>query len=169
MKKEGRKIKTLPPMNVVGTVFMPSRNGAANQFSTSIDITETEKYIHEKRKNGLPGLGLMHVVLTSYVQTVAAYPGINRFIRGHKIYARNEIEMCLAIKKEMALDAQETIIKIPALATHTLEDVYNSIEALVKENRLEGDRNNMDKAARLLTYLPGFLLYAVMGLIRIFD
>ena len=169
MKKEGRKIKTLPPMNVVGTVFMPSRNGAANQFSTSIDITETEKYIREKRKEGFPGLGLMHVILASYVQVVATYPGINRFIRGHKIYARSEIEMCLAIKKEMALDAQETIIKIPALPTHTLADVYNSVDELVKENRQEGDKNNMDKAARLLTHLPGFLLYAVMGIIRVLD
>ncbi len=169
MKREGRKIRSLPPMNVVGAVFMPSRNGAANQFSTTIDITETDKYIHEKRKNGMPGLGMMHVILTAYVQTVASYPGINRFIRGHKIYARNSIEMCLAIKKEMALDAQETIIKIPATPDATLDDVYATIEKLVVDNKIEGDSNAMDFLVRLLTYIPRFILCGVMWILRGFD
>ena len=69
---------------------------------------------HFGGKNGKPGIGIMHVVLAAYVQTIASYPGINRFIRGHKIYARNSVEMCLTIKKDMSLDAQETVIKIPA-------------------------------------------------------
>ena len=169
MKREGRKIRTLPPMNVVGAVFMPSRNGASNQFSTTIDITETEKYIREKRKDGMPGLGIMHVLLAAYVQTVASYPGINRFIRGHKIYARNAIEMCLTIKKDMSLDAQETVIKIPAKPDATIEDVYHAIAQMVEENKKEGDGNGMDFAARVLTWLPSFLLCAVMWIIRFFD
>lgn len=169
VKREGRKIKTLPPMNVVGAVFMPNRNGASNQFSTTIDITETEKYIHEKRKNGMPGLGIMHVILAAYVQTVAAYPGINRFIRGHKIYARNAIEMCLTIKKDMSLDAQETVIKIPSAGDASIDDIYNTIAQMVEENKKEGDSNAMDFAARVLTWFPRFLLIAVMWLIRFFD
>ncbi len=156
-------------MNVVGTVFMPSRNGASNQFSTTIDITETEKYIHERRKNGLPGLGIMHVILAAYVQTVASYPGINRFIRGHKIYARNNIEMCLTVKKEMALDAQETVIKIPAEPTANIEDIYNTISDLVKENKKEGDGNGMDFAARILTFMPSVLMWVVMWFLRLLD
>lgn len=169
MKREGRKIKTLPPMNKIGAVFMPSRNGASNQFSNSFDITETEKYLHEKRKNGKPGIGIMHVILAAYVQTIASYPGINRFIRGHKIYARNSVEMCLTIKKEMSLDAQETIIKIPAETDHTIDDVYETINALVEENRKEGDKNSMDFAVRILTWIPRFLLCGAMWLIRLFD
>ncbi len=167
--KEGRKIKTLPPMNVVGTYFMPNRNGASNQFSTRIDITETDKYLHEKRKNGMPGLGLMHVLLTAYVQTVARYPGINRFIRGQKIYARNNIEMCLTIKKDMSLDAQETVVKIPASPDASISDIYNALNSLVEANRTEGDSNGMDFAARFLTFMPSILLKLVVGLIRIFD
>jgi len=167
--REGRKIKTLPPMNVVGTYFMPNRNGASNQFSTRIDITETDKYLHEKRKNGMPGLGLMHVLLTAYVQTVARYPGINRFIRGQKIYARNGIEMCLTIKKDMSLDAQETVVKIPANPDASITDIYNTLNGLVEENRVEGDSNSMDFAARILTFMPSILLKFVVGFIRVTD
>lgn len=167
--KEGRKIKTLPPMNVVGTYFMPNRNGASNQFSTRIDITETDKYLHEKRKNGMPGLGIMHVILAAYVQTIAKYPGINRFIRGQKIYARNGIEMCLTIKKDMSLDAQETVIKIPAAPESTIDDIYKTINDLIDENRVEGDGNGMDVFARFLTFIPSILLKFVVTSIRFFD
>lgn len=156
-------------MNVVSTFFMPTRNGASNQFSTRIDITETEKYIHEKRRNGLPGLGIMHVLLAAYVQTVASYPGINRFIRGQKIYARNNIEMCLTIKKDMALDAQETVIKLPARADSSIDDIYNSMVDMIEENRCEGDSNGMDFAARILTFLPGIFLKFVVWLLRVLD
>ena len=169
MAKEGRRIKSLPPMNVVGVYFMPNRNGASNQFSTKIDITETEKFLHEKRRNGFPGLGLMHVLLTAYVHTVAAYPGINRFIRGQKIFARNNIEMCLTIKKDMSLDAQETVVKIPASPDATIEDVYNALSATVEENRCEGDGNGMDFAARLLTYIPSVFLKFVIWFLKFLD
>lgn len=169
LKKEGRRIKSLPPMNVVSTFFMPTRVGASNQFSTRLDITETEKYIREKRKEGMPGLGIMHVLLAAYVQTVASYPGINRFIRGQKIYARNEIEMCLTIKKEMALDAQETVIKIPAKPDASIEDLYRVINDMVDENREDGDTNSMDTFARVLTFLPGVILKFVVWVIRLLD
>lgn len=167
--KEGRKIKTLPPMNVVSTYFMPNRNGASNQFSTRIDITETEKYIQEKRREGLPGLGIMHVLLAAYVQTVAAYPGINRFIRGQRIFARNNIEMCLTIKKEMALDAQETVLKIPANADATLENIYTTMAGMIEENRCEGDGNGMDSAARILTFLPSIMLKFTVWFLKVLD
>ena len=156
-------------MNVVGVFFMPTRVGASNQFSTRIDITETERYIQERRKNGLPGLGIMHVLLAAYVQTVASYPGINRFIRGQKIYARNDIEMCLTIKKDMSLDAQETVVKLPANPDATLDDVYNGLAKLIEENRCEGDSNGMDFFARGLTFMPALLIKAVVGIIRGLD
>ena len=167
--KEGRKIKSLPPMNVVGVHFMPNRNGSSNQFSTSIDITETDKYLHELRKSGMPGLGLMHVLLAAYVQTVAKYPGINRFIRGQKIYARNSIEMCLTIIKDMSLDAQESVIKIPASPNATIKEIYTTINELVEKNRVEGDSNSMDVAARLLTFMPSIFLKFTVSAIRGLD
>jgi hypothetical protein len=167
--KEGRKIKTLPPMNVVGTYFMPNRNGASNQFTTKIDITETDKYIHEQRRAGLKGLGLMHVLLTAYVRTVAQYPGINRYIRGQKIYARKGIEMCLTIKKKMELDAQETVIKIPAEADANIHDIYRKTMDIIEDNRCEGDGNSMDTAARLFTFIPSVLLKFVVWFLKFLD
>lgn len=169
MYKEGRRIKTLHPMNAVETYFMPNRNGASNIFTCEIDITETDKYIKSKRLDGLKGLGIMHVILAAYVHTIASYPGINRFIRGQKIYARNNIEICLTIKKEMSLDAQETVIKLEADPCDTLNEIYSKIGKLVEENRPTGDKNAMDSIARLLIYIPSVFLKFTIWTLKFMD
>jgi len=169
MFKEGRRIKSLHPMNAIETYFMPNRNGASNIFTCEIDITETDNYIKSKRLSGLKGLGIMHVILAAYVHTVASYPGINRFIRGQRIYARNNIEICLTIKKQMSLDAQETVIKLEPEHNDTLEDIYNKIAKLVEENRPEGDKNAMDSIARLLIYIPSVFLKFTIWSLKFLD
>ena len=167
--KEGRKLKNIDPMNAVSVYIMPHRNGASNQFSASIDITETENYIRQKRAEGKKGIGLMHIVLSSYVRTVSQYPCINRFVRGQKLYARNAIDMCLTIKKKMALNAPETVIKIRANPDYTAEDVYNATQHLVVENRDFEAENGMDKTAKFLTYVPGVFLKFAVWMLKTLD
>lgn len=169
MNKEGRKIKTLPPMTIMTAYIMPERNDASNIFSAEIDITETDKFIREQRSNGFKGLGLLHVIIAAYIRTVAMYPGINRFIRGQKIYARNSIEICLTIKKKLLLNTQDTVIKYFAKPTDTLCDVYEGINGLVEDNRREGDTNNMDNAARLLVHIPSVFLKFTIWLLKSLD
>lgn len=169
MNKEGRKIKTLPPMTIMTAYIMPERNDASNIFSAEIDITETDKFIREQRSNGFKGLGLLHVIIAAYIRTVAMYPGINRFIRGQKVYARNSIEVCLTVKKRMLLDAPETVIKYFAEPTDTLRNVYDGINGLVEDNRREGDTNNMDNTARLLVHIPSVFLKFTIWLLKSLD
>lgn len=167
--KEGRKLKSIDPMNAVSVYIMPNRIGAANQFRESIDIETTEKYIREKRNQGHKGLGMMHIVLAAYVRTIAKYPSINRFIRGQKIYARNSIELCLTIKKQLKLHAPETVIKIPAKPSDTLHDVYFNTMNLVETNKKEESESGMDFAAKVLSVIPGVFLKFSVWFLKALD
>lgn len=167
--KEGRKLKSIDPMNMVSSYIMPHRNGASNLFKAYIDITETENFIRKKRSEGKKGLGLMHIVMASYVRTIATLPAINRFIRGQKIYARNSIDMCLTIKKQMELNAPETVIKIPAKPDDTIDDVYSNATKLIVENKNESAQNGMDVTAKFLRYIPGVLLKFVVWFLKTID
>lgn len=167
--KEGRKLKSIDPMNLVSSYIMPHRNGASNYFKASIDITETEKFIRQKRSEGKKGLGMMHIVMASYVRTIASLPSINRFIRGQKIYARNGIDICLTIKKEMALHAAETVVKIPAKPEDTIDDVYKNANDIIVENKNESTQNGMDSTAKFLTYIPGIFLKFIVWILKTMD
>ena len=167
--KEGRKLKSVDPINAITAYIMPDRTGASNQFIYPLDITETEKFIRQKRAEGKKGFGLMHIMLAAYVRTACMYPGINRYIRGQKIYAHNSIDMCLTIKKDFTLDGKETVIKIPATPLDTIDNIYDTTAALVDSNKDMESSNGTDSVARLLQFIPGVLLKFVVWFLKLLD
>lgn len=167
--KEGRKIKTGSPMDAVSPFIMPTRSGSSNSFTATLDIGKCEAFIRDMRAEGMAGLGMMHVFMASYVRVVSRLPGINRFIRGQRVFARNGIEICLTIKKEMALNAPETVVKLYATPKDTLKDIYDNLKSEVEFNRQDGDKNNMDLAARILMKLPSVFLKFVVWFLKLLD
>lgn len=156
-------------MDAISPFIMSSRMGAANSFYATVDISKCEHMIREKRKEGMTGLGMMHLFMAAYVRVISQRPGINRYIRGQRVYARKNIEICLTIKKKLKLNAPESVVKLTASPEDTLTDVYNELTQILAENKQEGDQNGMDTVARLLVHLPRVLLKLAVGALRFFD
>ncbi len=168
-RKEGRRIKSGAPMDAVAPFIMPNRIGAANSFSASVNVEKCEKLLRQKRLEGMKGLGMIHLFMAAYIRVASQCPGINRFIRGQRVYARKNMEICMAIKKEMALNAPETVVKLDATPTDTLYTVYENLTKLLEENKQEGDHNNMDAAARVLMAFPAVILKFVVWFLKLLD
>ena len=62
-----------------------------------------EKWLREKRAGGWANLGFLHLIIAAYVRTVSMRPGVNRFVSGRRIYARNDIEVILPVKRFVLL------------------------------------------------------------------
>lgn len=168
-RKEGRRIRGGAPMDAVTPFLMPDRSGASNMFSASVNVEKCEKLLRGKRLEGMKGLGMIHIFIAAYIRVVSELPGINRFIRGQRIYARNNMEICMVIKKELSLNAPETVIKLDATPTDTLYTIYENLSKLIEENKREGDHNSMDFFIRGLVNIPGIFLKLVVWLLKIFD
>ena len=166
---DGRKIRTLDPMNRVAIFIMKDRNDASNLFSDSVDSAAVDKYILKKRKEGYKGFGLMHVILAAYLRTIVERPALNRFISGQTIFNRYDVVVALTIKKSMELNAQETVVKIKFDRTDGPKEVYEKINAIVEENKQEGDQSSFDKVARLVNLIPRTLLRAFIGVMKLLD
>ena len=168
-QKEGRRIKSGHPMDAISPFIMPTRSGSSNKFNYSVDISACEELIKQKRAEGMKNLGMIHLFMAAYVRVIATLPGVNRFIRGQRLYARNDIAICMVIKKELSLNAPETVVKIYPKPQDTLEDVYKLLNEGIEINRAEGDTNNMDSFIRVFTRLPRILLKSAVGTIRFMD
>lgn len=169
MAKEGRRLKTIDPMNMVSTFIMVNRNGATNLFKEKLDIGVAEEYIRKKRKEGLKGFGMLHLFIAAYVRTVSQRPGINRFIRGQRVYARNSIEVEMTIKKELRLDAPETCIKAEYKPDATADEVYHQFNNLVDTYKKTDDESGLDSLIRVLNYIPGIFLKFIVHLLKTMD
>ena len=62
---DGRLVRTAQVMEQVTAYFMPDRTGANNLFSESAEITELERYIRQKRREGLTGFSITQAVLAA--------------------------------------------------------------------------------------------------------
>ena len=100
-RKDGRKLRTLPPILRMMPYIMKKRSDAQNTFADSFDITEADRMVRCKVKQGMTSFSLLHIILAAYVRMISQRPGVNRFVSGQKIYARNNIEIVMAVKREM--------------------------------------------------------------------
>ncbi len=167
-RAEGRRVRTISPMTRVGCYIMEDRTGASNRIRDYVDMAEIDRYVREKKEAGLKNFNFMHVVIAAYVRILAQMPALNRFIAGHKIFARNNVEIALTIKKEMTLESPDTVIKITPTPDMTAEQIYELMQKEI-DNYRDNPGGAFDDTAKVLNYIPGALLLFAVRLIRGLD
>ena len=154
-RRDGRRVRTLPPMSHLMPYLMRTRNDAQNCFEDSFDITETDKFMRQLRKEGYKNLSILHVILAAYIRTIASRPGVNRYISGQRIFHRNTIEVNMTVKKEMSLESPDTMVKVFFEPSDTIFDVYNKFNAIVEDATAENSNTSFDKIVKVLAAIPG--------------
>ena len=168
---DGRKIRTLAPMAQITAYFQVERNTCSNLFEESFEITNIDRYIRQKRREGLSDFGITHVLLAAYVRGVAKYPQLNRFINGQKVYSRgDDIQYCMVIKKEMNVDSPDTSIKVHLNPRDTAEDVYRKLNAAVESVKATKELDsNLDSLIMLFNLIPSIVLKFFVWLLKLLD
>lgn len=148
---------------------MRKRDDAHVYFDEKIDIGPIQEYLKGKRASGIRNISFLHIVIAALVRVISQKPAVNRFIAGHKIYARNEILFSLAIKKELKEDSPETTVKVKFEPTDTLSDVVQKINKVVEDNKNIDNSNDTDKTAKIVSLCPGFLINFIVWLFDRMD
>ena len=166
-KKEGRRVRSLDPMHYVGIYLMDDRTGASNYFTGTLDIAVAEEYVKSKREQGMKDFSIMHLYLAAFVRMYSQHPQMNRFIRGHRIYARNNIEIAMTIKKEMKLNADDTVIKLVYPHEATAEEVYRITQKVIADALAED--GDFDGTVKILNKIPRCVMRVVAWFIKKLD
>ena len=169
-RSDGRKLRTLDPVQVVGNYVMPTRSGASNCIHETVEISAVERYIREKRRAGMPNFGITHVFLAAYVRCVAKYPALNRFLSGQQVYSRdNDIQFCMMVKEDMTTEAPESAMKLHLRPTDTVEDIYRKFNAEVDRIKDSSSASDFDKTAKALSLIPGVFFKFVIWVLKTMD
>lgn len=130
-----------------------------NMVTLDIPIEPIQKYLNEKRKEGIV-MSHMAVLVSAYLRTAAEFPLLNRFIVNCKPYARNEFSVAMVVLKAGSVDSG-TMSKMYFDYTDTIIDVNRKIESYVEENRTAPQNNGTEKMIKLLLGMPGILRVGV--------
>ena len=168
-RKEGRLIRSLPGFNKFIPFIMPQKNDRFIHYEESFEVTPLDRRLRAMRVAGYKGIGILHFLIACYVRAVSMLPGVNRFVAGRRIYARNWIEVVMTVKRSISLEATETTIKVVFEPTDTIFDVYRKMNEKIEEIKTSDEDNNTEELANFFARMPRFLLRFALTVIRVMD
>lgn len=167
MRADGKKLENADPMYKVAAHIMAKRSDAMNMITLDIPIEPISRYLNEKRKEG-KRYSHLSVFIAAYLQTVAQFPALNRFVVNKTIYARNEIAIGMVVLKGGKIDSHGTISKLYLQPDYTIDDVQATMEQFIDENRNVDSQNSTDKFIKFILSVPGLLRFGIM-LFKLLD
>ena len=154
MRPDGKKVKSDDAEYAVVPHIMVDRNDSLNFIEIDVPLAPIQKYLNEKRKEGI-SLSHLSLVLAAYTRIVGEFPLLNRFIVNRKIYARNEFAVGMVVLK--AGSDNGTMSKVKFDPADTVFEVNDKINNYINTNRQAGDNNKTDKLVSVLLSIPGLL------------
>jgi len=169
-RSDGRKLRTLQPMNRLMPYIMKNRSDAQNTFADKIEVSKADRLCRQKVLEGKTNFSFLHILLAAYLRTITQRPAVNRFVSGQKIYARNEIVFVMTIKKEMSLSAPDTVIKVKFAPDDTLDEVYEKFNIVATDAIASLDKEtSFDKLIKVFNLIPGFILRFIVWVVKCLD
>ena len=166
---DGRRLRSLNGFYNFIPFIMPTRNDALNYYEESFEITNADRWFRKQRVAGYKGMGMLHLLIAAYVRACAYLPGLNRFCVGKRIYARENIEIVMAVKRSLTINSSETTIKVTFKPTDTIYDVYSRMNAAIDEIKNSDEENGTEEFANKFASLPRFVISFAIWLLRVAD
>lgn len=168
-RKEGRLLRSIPGFCKFIPYIMPERNDAQINYEESFEISALDKRLRQLRVEGYKGIGILHFMIAAYIRGVSMLPGVNRFVVGRRIFARDGIEVVMAVKRSLSLDGTETTIKVKFDPTDTIFDVYRKLNEKIDEVKMDDGGNGTEEFADLVCKFPRFLLRFAIWVLKVLD
>ena len=167
-RADGKKIKTLDPIQKIMPHIMSSRNDSENLCKYEVDCATLDSFIKEQRANGL-NFNYMHLVIASVVRLIALRPRLNRFVMNGRIYKRKGIVVSFVVKRGLSDTATETSVKLKFTGKETLTEIAKRIDDAILANNKAGEKNGTEVLVKILTITPNFLIKGLVGLVKFLD
>ena len=168
-RKEGRLLRSLPGFAKFIPFIMPQRNDRYIHYEEAFEVTQLDRMLRKLRVEGYKGIGILHFLIAAYIRGISRMPGINRFVVGRRIYARNNIEVVMTVKRALSIDATETTIKVVFEPTDTILDVYRKMNEKIDEIKSSEENNGTEDFADMVARLPRFLIRFALTVLRVMD
>ena len=167
-RSDGVELKNAPAEFKLMPSLMTERSDSQVFFNEDVPITAIEEYISKKNEEGVK-VSLIDIVFAGIVRVIGQRPGLNRFVVNGRTYQRNNLTICMSIKKSMTDEGEETTIKVPFTGKETLFEVRDKLQAMIAQNKLQENENGTDKTADLIAKVPTGLIKIIVGYLRHLD
>lgn len=167
-RSDGRRLRKISPFFLLMPHIMKKRSDSQVFYSQEVPLAPLDEYIAKKDAEGIK-MSYMAIIYAALVRIIAEKPLANRFVMNGRVYARNSIDISLAIKKGMSETAEETTLKLHFNGSENIFDIRNKLEQVITENKDVEAENITDKFAKALAYIPSWLIKLVVNFLMFLD
>ncbi len=177
-RSDGKKVKGIDPIKKIVPYIMFERNDSQNLYVESLNCEAFDKFIQEKRAEGI-SYNYMHLVIATVVRLMATRTELNRFIMNGRMYQRyskdgRNIAISLTVKKFLNDETEDTTLKMLFNGHETLKEIKDIIDTEIKANTSFSrgntkNENSADKTAKFLTSIPGGLVKFAVKTVKWMD
>ena len=162
-------VRNLDPLHWFLPYIYPNRADNEAFIREEFDLTNLNAFL-EKKNVGLDHAHrytIFHAVAAAIVKAVTLRPKMNRFIKGCRLYQRDELSLGFVVKKQFRDDGAEGLAFIKFPEDTTIDTLHDRIMAEIFECRSD-KLDNSTKGMEMFTHLPRWLMRIVMwGLHRL--
>jgi hypothetical protein len=170
-RPDATQVRELSAMRRFMPYISPRRNDSVFHLAQEIEIDAALEFLEKKNRERSPDrpMTLFHLLLRSGSQALYLRPGVNRFVKGGKLWQRDGEWITFSAKVRIEDGAPLVTIKRKfEPATESLDQMVDGIYGLIRPARA-GRKSTSDKEMSLLLRLPGFLINALLRLLDFAD
>ena len=159
------------PMRRFMPYVSPRRNDSLFYMNQDIAVDAALEFLQKKnleRPKNRP-ITLFHLFLRACAQAVTIRPGVNRFVKGGRLWQRDGVWLTFSAKRRLADGSPMITIKRRFRPeSESLDEMVDAIYDKLKFGR-SGRKTTSDKEMGLMLRLPGPIIKALLGVARLAD
>jgi hypothetical protein len=170
-RPDATQVRELSAMRRFMPYVSPRRNDSVFHLAQEIDVEAAIEFLEKKNRERPPDrpITLFHLCLRSGSQALYLRPGVNRFVKGGKLWQRDGEWLTFSAKVRIEDGAPLVTIKRRfEPTTESLDEMVDGIYGLIRPARA-GKKSTSDKEMSLLLRLPGFVIRGLLRLLRFAD
>ncbi len=170
-RADATPVRDLHPMRRFMPFISPRRNDSVFHLPQDIEIDAALEFLEKKNAERPPErqMTLFHLFLRSISQALVLRPGVNRFVKGGRLWQREGAYLTFSAKREIVDGSPMLTIKRRfEPETESLEEMVDDIHRRLGASR-RGRKSTSDKEMGLLLRLPGFVVRALLWLMGRID
>jgi hypothetical protein len=107
--------------------------------------------------------------VAAMVRLYAQRPAMNRFVMNGRLYANEDITICMAVKKSLRDTEVDTDIKLHFTGHENITEIRDRLYKEIYANKGSDTSNGQDDVMSAITSVPHFLIKLVVNVLRLLD
>lgn len=166
---DAKLVRDNDPLHFFVPYLYPNRADNEAVVTEQIDLTALEAYLEKKNQGRTTDkYTLMHAICAALVRTITLRPKMNYFVKGNRLYERNDISLAFVVKKQFADTGKEALAFRKFGPETTIDSLHQTIMEEIHECRSD-KMDNSTAGMEFFTHFPRWLMRIAIHILFFLD